>query len=613
MIEIRTFRGLSADTSPEGNPPDSARDLQNVEITDEYRSVKGSVGASVLLDDQMVAAAVNGLHDFRRKEGSHEVLALNGENIYKEGAAAWGALTKDTGVTFIAGGVLSAVTLQDKVFGCDNVSQPFYYDGTKVYRWGFEGPANQAIITVDYPYVTVDYPYVADGAAASNNDSGLHEVMFTFYNTSGAESHPSKIMRYEVTDASPLKILLHTGYSQNGGATIPAVPSWANRIRVWMTHGGDPCSFYLVTTITPSGGNAEETHSIDIADASLTTSWDDFGGPPPTIHGVFKFGPDQSRIGVYGSDEFLSRLWWTNPDDPFKFEDSNFADFGADDGDRIQACAQLRSGVIILKRNSTWALFGAGPTTYYSTSQSARLGCGARYSLVVHQGEGYYLSYNGAYKSTGIGEPQNISEGRIRKWVQNLNWSGQPDLIRGGYIPELDQIWWSVPYGAAQGTPNKVLILDMRSGEWLIRNQVLYSLSTEMETDSETSLFGTSEGYVLKLDSSTYNWNTVAQNMYWESQWIEVGKLLECRVNHDTQSSGELTVLVTGVDVEDDANALTRTFTVDMTEPRPYRFPCPMTKRLVKVRVSNAVAAQTFGVRGIDLWTTEIGRRGRRY
>jgi len=649
-LVIDKFAGYSGDSNPEGNPPIVASALQNVEITDTYREVKGSIGCRKLKDTACVAAKpIDGLHDYRKKTfGTHEPLVLCDGDLYKWTGSAYTEI-KNSGATSLnatAAKYMQAVTIQEKAFCVNSEDVPWYYDGSYWAAWGKEAPIGGVVGTG-----TTSYPNATTGAAG-NPEAGWREAFFTLASAAASpvdESAPSRIVRFETTSA--LAFTIGSGYSTDGQANVTrARPAWApTHVRFWLTLANDPCTFYLAGT-TPFPASASTVHvtlAYDSTDVTLAgnTVWADFGGPPNKVHGIFLFGPEFSRIGVYGSPEFPSRLWWTNPDEPMKFTDSNWADFGSDDGDRIQACAQLRGGVVILKRHTTWALFGASSTTFHTGQQSDKIGCAARYSLVVHQGKGYWLSEHGVYASTGAGEPEPIGEGKVRKWVENLNWATGSDLIRGCYVPELDQIWWTVPYGTAITKSNRVLVLDLRSGEFLIRAWLddtatpedinVTAMCTQLASGQESTLIGfgvnstsvTDEaGFVAKLTAGEYNWLTIvagtggfAQDMYWESHWFETGGVItEIEVIHDKQTAGNLTVTVSGVDhstksgvTDTEDSAYAQTVTIDMTGAKVYRWPCTMGRRLCKIKVQNSTADQTFAVRKIIVHRAPRGdRRG---
>lgn len=609
-IDIDVFGGLVADYAPESGPPHTASDLQNVEVSALRREIRGSYGATKLISAQIAAASVDGIVDHRSTtDGTHHVLALCNGKLYKKGVSSWteikDASTNSLGAT--AGSVLQAQTLQGKTFCCNGSDDPWYYDGTNWATWGHAGPAAQTIGATEHPYL--------GSQAGSNTTAGWHEVFFTFYNsTSGDESGPSKIMRIESTAANQ-QIDVHTGYSKDGGGDYPAVPAWADTIRVYMTQADNPCTFYLADEHDYSGGgDTEEVPDVDVADSSLATVWADFGGPPEAPSHVFRWGTDFTRLAVLGSPSHPSWLFWTNPDEPFRFGPDNFAEIGSDDGDRLQTGAQCAAGVILLKRNSTWGLFGETSQTYTIRLQSDKIGCAARYSLVVVGGMAYWMTYDGIYRSNGAGEPQNLSEGKVRTWIESLNW-GVPDYIRVVYVPEREQIWWFVPYGAAQATPNKVLILDLRSGDFLIGGHGLYAGAVQMDSGVESTLVGTADGYVLKLDDTLatpgVDWNGGVQTCYWETQWLPTGgKLVKALVEFDTKTGENqlLTVRFQGRDYDDDTSH-TVTETVDMTAGRAMLF-VPIAKKLVRVRLTNYTSSvgKTFNVRRISLWTLPLRR-----
>jgi hypothetical protein len=600
MIQLTQFRGLRTDIAPDDESIEYASDLQNVEISDVYGQVSASTGASKLIDDQMAAASVDGIHDYREKtDGSHEVIAFCDGDMYTAGASTWTEIT-DSGSTSLnatAGSVVQGVNIQELAFFVNGSDHPFYYDGSDWSEWGAEPPKRHVISSTTYPYLAT--------ANGSNTTTGRHELFYTFYSsTTTEESAPSGIMRVDVTSTTE-QITVHTGYSADGGTNL-AVPSFADRIRVYMTQADSPCTFYLADTHSIAGsGDTEETPVVDVADGSLTTAWEDFGGPPESAFGVTKIGAELARLVVWGSPSYPSRIWYTNLDQPFVFGTTNWIDFGADDGDRIQACAQpTTNAVLICKRNATWTLQGSGPQTWTSSPLDDSIGCAARYSMVTAQGSAYWITYSGVYASNGTSVPQNIAEGKIRQWIDTINWS-QADDIRGNYVSEHEQIWWSVPYGSSQTTPNKVLVLDLRTMEFLIRSHAVYAMATQLDSGEFSTLIGTSDGYVLELDDSTNDWNGSAQTHTWESQWFYTGgRIHRPIVRHDKETSGSLTVTITGADSED-GTARTHSTTVDLSSADTYSLPIGTSERMAKFKLT---ASTTWTVRRAEIPVIETGK-----
>lgn len=613
-IVLDTFKGLALDTDPERRGLGTASDCANVTISDVGGVVRGEYGATLYEADEPAAYAVDGLADWRSKtDGTHKVLSLVNGKLYASAGAGWSEVkdVSNASLGATAGKFMQSAMLDGKLFCVNGSEHPWYFDGTNWALWGQEGPTTLSTVTPSRPYVG------AGSGSSTLTTPGVHEVFITFYNeTTFVESPPSQITSYQVPASSAKKVKVFTGYAQTAG-TYKACPSWATHIRAWMTLADTPCTFYLAHSIgvPASGGTAEFTFEIDDqTDLSLSgnTAWMDFYGPPDKPFGIFKFGPEYTRIGIYGSPSYPSRLWWTNALEPLVFSDANWMEFGSDDGDRIQAAAQVSGGVLVLKRNSTWFMGGSGPLTYHTLPVSSTIGCEARYSLVVSNGVGYWISRNGVFACNG-GMPKNISDGKCMAWTQGINWT-YPDYVRGCFVPERNQIWWTAAYGAATA-PDKTLILDLYTGEFLLNDHAIRAMTVEVVSGMERTVCGLATGDVLVLDdraaSPGYNWNAAAQAKSWTSNWIPTGgQLDEVEIFHEKQTAGTLTVTITGVNTADDDDAFTRTIQVDMTDYHVRRFPCPMSKEFVKVALSNSTVSQTMGVRRVVLYATGTGRMG---
>ncbi|HUT57758.1 MAG TPA: hypothetical protein VNA25_07885, partial [Phycisphaerae bacterium] len=338
-IDLTVFGGLRVDAAPEANSPFTASDLANVDISATQRQVQGSPGASPIATGAQASTAtgsnvIDGIHDYRKKvDESHEVLVLCGGDFYKAATSAYTEIkdAADVSLNATAGNPMVALTMHEKVFCVNGADQPWYYDGDNWARWS-QTPPEYGVVGTG----TTVYPFAAVSGSASTAplNVGEHEIFFTFYSSANVqESPPSSIMRYIVPEASTAnikKINVTTGYSVTGSANAShAVPAFADSIRYWMTQANNPCAFYLVSSGAVGGASTTILSSaLDITDASLTTTWDDFGGPPTKAGYIFKWGDDYSRIGVVGSPAYPSRFWWCNPAEPFFFEDDNFIDFG---------------------------------------------------------------------------------------------------------------------------------------------------------------------------------------------------------------------------------------------------------------------------------------------
>lgn len=613
-IELDLWGGLVADENPETAPPYAASDLQNVEISRRRREIHNSYGCDFWSTRRtVVGTAVIGLHAHRYSTATERTVALVNNTLYQSPTgASWGQVVDGAGagVSLTAATGLSGANMHDCCFlACGASNKPRWYDTNA--NWAY---------CEDWP----DTPSAGTKAASAGSGTTLgdHQVSYVFSteadpNTEGAIVSPKATSAEVTTTAANGQITITTGYTKS---TVPKPFDKGYAVAV-MTAAGEKAPYWNVVAdaLSISGLAAAGTAVdiiVDTADSDLASEWVELTGPPATASHFFTWGPDYSRLGLIGDTSNPSKFYFTEPNDPFKFRDTGYIEIAAQDGDVLMNGAQVSGGVLLLKKHSTHLLTGWSRQTFQVRPLDENIGCAAQYSLVVHRGAAYWLSDHGCYVCNGGAQPKNISTGKVQTWIDTLNWSSKADMIQGGYIHEREQIWWTVPYGTSQTTPNKVLILDLRTGEFLVStfgvsaDSCPYSFGDRRDSGVRKTLMGSPAGWVLVLadraSSPGYQWKrnytSVGQDSYWESHLIPTGgRLVKVQPEFEHQTNGTLKLTFTGYDREDDSATAAITKTVTQSG-KNYVLPVSLAKKYVKIKAQinelNYAKLQTYDAGG---------------
>lgn len=109
-------------------------------------------------------------------------------------------------------------------------------------------------------------------------------------------------------------------------------------------------------------------------------------------------------LNTLGTGTLSSRLYFSKPGDftATGWVSTNFIDINPGDGDVLISQHGVQETLVIFKSTSTWVLYASGdPTLWVLRNLSPKIGCTSKYTTKDFEGQLYFLSDVGVYRTTG--------------------------------------------------------------------------------------------------------------------------------------------------------------------------------------------------------------------
>ena len=421
------FGGLHTEGEETTRPPGTALTCTNFRAGKGGKTLKKMHGGSRYVSGQVgsVSKPILGATAFTDKQGIIHEIVRTPDGYYEHDldGAAW-TIKKSTNQE--DDGYPSWASTQGILFIVDGYSA-YKYDGTTFSTWNRLSAPIEGLVTGATPRPTV----TLSGGGSLTADAE-YEAFYTFVDSSARtkESPPSGFLRFKTTDAN-LTATINTGYAGrflSGGTSNFAdtttslfhLPSdvaglSANaRLHAYVSKADNPGAWWRAGSAAIARSAAEET--VAIAAESTSNKFANYFGPPARATGVTLH---HSRLWVWGSPGYPTRLWFTELDVAGTFKANAFLDIAVDQpDDPIKACIPFGEGggaeLLVLKLNSVWRITGNDFATFVAQLVKTGPSCLSDRSVAISaDGAVYWSGHEACYRYSG-GEVQTITDGKIR-------------------------------------------------------------------------------------------------------------------------------------------------------------------------------------------------------
>lgn len=222
--------------------------------------------------------------------------------------------------------------------------------------------------------------------------------------------------------------LVDTGHSMG---EFP-VPTAVNYFRCWslqaVTYGDDIYITGLRFGGTSSNGTVDETDDATSGASapSKPIKFDVQAGTfsRPSVHSLAGgttgfpaaracivkydrvFAANLYKKSVY---RYPSRLYWSEAGTSETFDENNFIDVSADDGNEVTSLLSFGEQILIFKNTSVWSLIGTDEDTFALYNLDNNLGCEATFGAVASAGLAYFFDYRTGVWTYDGAKFENIS------------------------------------------------------------------------------------------------------------------------------------------------------------------------------------------------------------
>lgn len=428
-------------------------------------------------------AKVQSLLDYKKADGTQQVLAYAGTAIVKQNGAT---------STNVRTGLTSAtpwewLVYHDRVFGVNGVDTSWRYDGTNSYKISLTKPST--------PGASV----VAGGALPVGT---FYYVVTNYDSVTGYESEPNQTPDNTATSAT----------TSGGNLTVrltglpTAAPSGESSTHFRLYRKGpSETVFTRVATVAYSGSTYDDT---GLATGTVEVEYDD--GQLDNGHPTHP----QSRLIA----ECFNRLFMVDESDrtvlafsrinrPHAFPSANFFYIGRQDGHPILTISKHNNMLVIGKRNGVWVLSedpsaNGEPIKISSTGvQNSRLAVTADQVVVRLSPSGFYRSAPTDFSLSDLREGYIGSDVQVDEVA--LNYASN-DMHAVSFRSDKQQhVYFMAPNSSDYSTT--VWVYDWgvsQTGEW-----VKYKLNTDVYCTAEHLTSGKMELLVGDGYGGVYIWN----------------------------------------------------------------------------------------------------------
>lgn len=244
-------------------------------------------------------------------------------------------------------------------------------------------------------------------------------------------------------------------------------------------------------TVTPQT-SYRDTTSMTISGAG---AWQDSFSSPSGTHSPNAYAAT-SHLGAYvvlgytveiaviGPTYFAypNRIRWSHPNDGGSWRQVDYIDVGARE-DYIVAVHSVGDHLVILKRNSVWALHGYDADTFNLVQVSDRVGCAGPYASALSPHGLFFFDPRKGLMKYNNGQLDWLSE-KVQSYFPPYTpptYTGYLSAAVGeyescavGYSTETDRVWVSLPDSTSRATdpPTNAfsLVFDPITGAWTKNN-----------------------------------------------------------------------------------------------------------------------------------------------
>ena len=439
------------------------------------------------------------VHDYRRFDSlgslKREMLIVSGTSLYAVNVSN-GSIKLFSG-GLVKGTLWTAAQYSDRVFlASDNGKRPMVYDGDKLRYVGIRAPQATPVIT------TVG----AGGAFAA----GDYYIYVTYRNAeSGTESNPSPGVLQTLTLNQQITTI-----------ELPvSADKQVNQRRIWATavattgSAADAPPIYLIATVednttvtyAPSGGiDGPSATGTTLADFTINEE-----APQGSLVATWK-----DRLWVAGQSENPTRIYFSDAGALDSFDQTvDYVDADLDTGDACTSLKPMLNQLLAHFRDGRVAITFTGSSTdpFFPSYLSKDTGCVGPMAVIPFESGQFFVSERDVflwdgYNALNLSSPTQTNRPSIQTTIRTGLSSGRLKYASVAIHRSRNQLWIACSSSSASRN-DMALVFDISQGIWSRYDIDLDSILEVEDENDEPGLYGTSRGFLVQLDSGTYDGN----------------------------------------------------------------------------------------------------------
>mgnify|MGYP001188599169 FL=1 len=236
--------------------------------------------------------------------------------------------------------------------------------------------------------------------------------------------------------------------------------------------------------------------------------------------------PSKGRFALFHKGKLFtvdadtpSILRWSNSFQPETWEEVNYWEVKAGDGDEITCLRKHLDTLVIFKKHSLHVLSGTNLDDFRMEELDEKTGCVGPNAAVIDSAKLYFVSENGLYVWNGM-QVKNLSQERIPHLWERIN---KPYLHKAAVTTWNGLIWFALPEGSSTYN-NLVIVYDPNGGRfWIFRGINASCFEVFNDGVRRKLLAGDSvAGFVNEQDTETDDFGEPIE-AYWEGKSLAVG------------------------------------------------------------------------------------------
>jgi hypothetical protein len=426
------------------------------------------------------------------------MIALSGSTGYEIDVTAGTATAVFAG--FFQGGPITAAQYgQRLILAARNGKRPMVWDGTRLNWLGIEAPQSA--------------PVIARTAGGGTFLGQTYWFYVTYLNgKTGIESNPS-----------PGVGVTFTANDQIVSIELPLSPDpqvTGRRVYITAAGGADGDVAYRLLTVDD---NTTTSYSTNItapvstgASISATSGYFDHDVPPPTAL-VARL---KDHIFAAGNQVYPTRVWFSAvgvPDYWLTGTAGDYEDMDSDSGEPATSLWGVQNRLLADYSDGRAGLWLTGDTTDPVDFDflSRDHGCVGPLAACMVGPILYYMAERDIYRTDAYGD-ENVSspDNQGLPSIQETLRSGVNPARRrytvAAYYHKKEQIWFSC--SSATATRNdQVVVFDRNQFKWSLYDIPLDNVIEYEDANGDPSLYGASNGFIVKLDTTGFDGLTTAR------------------------------------------------------------------------------------------------------
>lgn len=419
-------------------------DCKNV-VFGDLGSVGTRDGITKFNSTAVQSFAGDGLFTARYNNGNQSMIAWYGGAAYSfDSTGTFTTIASSEGI-YTAGTRVDMKMYQNLCF-FGNGTTPYKYSGTDFTRHGIPAPNSAGTVAT----------------SSAGTLTGMYTYKIAYKNSFVVVGDANSSI--SITGLSSERTYL---------TSIPVAPQSfgvaGRRIYRTVTSGA---TFFFLADIDD---NTTAVYEDNISDSALGSEMPSDQGEPPN----WKYAAVlNERLFLVDVDTDPQYVYWTEAENPFVVEATNFMKISDGDGEKITGLAVHSNSLVVYKENSVWLIYMQDntPANWVKIKTDSKVGGASHYAIADFDNFQMYIGkqYDTLTGFHALSGAANVPDATLLTTARIISDSKsdriEPDVFAiedsnvhlASAIAYKNTVYFAVPYGSGQGSNNRIYHFDYR-------------------------------------------------------------------------------------------------------------------------------------------------------